>query len=83
MIKKKRERERERGGSSIFEEGVGRGRRRNIFVLSFHKFAYCKETTDLLFTITFTITTITTTTGTSISLCIILHVINLSLYHHR
>jgi hypothetical protein len=33
-----------------------------------------------LFTITFTITTITTT---SISLCIILHVINLSLYHHR
>ena len=41
-MKKKRERERERGGSSIFEEGVGRGRRRNIFVLSFHKFAYCK-----------------------------------------
>ena len=33
-----------------------------------------------LFTITSTITTITTT---SISLCIILHVINLSLYHHR
>jgi len=33
-----------------------------------------------LFTITFTITTITTT---SICLCIILHVINLSLYHHR
>jgi len=34
-----------------------------------------------LFTITITITTITTLT--SISLCIILHVIYLSLYHHR
>ena len=41
---KKEEKKRERKRREFhFEEGVFvRGRRRNIFVLSFHKFAYCK-----------------------------------------